>query len=179
MWSSSAGRSNPAQIKFRNKCNSIPSLDKLLKVHIEKHTWQSLDRKYCCRNVVSCWKDHRVPSLISALVTWGVIAQQLLTVLILGAGQVLQTCSSQSSGSPEVTGSGTASGTRTANPGASFPVPTQISRLSYRHLHHLCFHRVFLKQTLVNKAFFLPPLVLENLQANPGSFPLEMHFLQM
>lgn len=129
MWSSSAGRSNPAQIKFRNKCNSIPSLDKLLKVHIEKHTWQSLDRKYCCRNVVSCWKDHRVPSLISALVTWGVIAQQLLTVLILGAGQVLQTCSSQSSGSPEVTGSGTASGTRTVNPGASFPVPTQISRL--------------------------------------------------
>lgn len=52
------------------------------------------------------------------------------------------------------------------------------AQLSGQSLHHPWFQR-FSEADLCACSIFLPPSVLQNLQANPGSFPLEMHFLQM
>lgn len=151
--------------QFRNQCYSFPSLDCTLDklftgqkpLYTEKHPWQSLDRKHFCRRCGELLKGSQglthlctgdLRSSCPAAAHWP----------HSGAGQALQL--------PElwVTGSGTARGTRTNNPGAAFPwLPPHPSarpcdsELSQRHSSHLlCFHRVFLRQTLVNEAFSFP-----------------------
>lgn len=66
---------------------------------IQKNTHDSpMTGNVTAEDVLSCWKNHRALTLISALVIWRVLAQQLLTHTHTFWGRTsspLQTCSSQ------------------------------------------------------------------------------------
>lgn len=155
---STQNRGETAQLKdqtqqFENKCNSFPSLgctlDKLFTgqkpVYIEKHTWQPLDRKFCCRRCEELLKGSQG------------FNSTLCTGDLRSSGRTAAHC-------PH-------SGGRTSSQGQELPVASGQPALEHRFpeeparptlwvkahsLHHLCLHRVFLKQTLVNEGFPFP-----------------------
>lgn len=189
---STQNRGEAAQLEdqtqqFQNKCNPSPSLDCTLDKSL--FTWKYthdnlLTGNTAAEDVVSCWKDHRAPTPISALVTWRVFAHQLLTVTILVAGQV------RSSRAAAHRALGSLAQELPGAPGELWTIiaqtaPTGIcqtlrlkAQLQAQSAPPLLPRRVS-EADPGEWSLFLPLSVLENLQANPGSFPLEMHFLQM
>lgn len=126
-------------------------------------------------------------STYSSLHWWldWVIAHQLLTPTILGAGQVL---SSRPAAHRALGPQGQELPVPPGQPALDhhFPDrPTQICQTSWLKAQLEAespspqLPQSISEADLCEWSILLPPSVLQNLQANPGSFPLEMHFLQM
>lgn len=149
---------------------------------IQKNTHDSpMTGNVTAEDVLSCWKDHRALTVISALWFEEFLPSSCsLTLTHSGAGQVLpsrpaahrvrncpwhQDSQTQTIISQAVPTRMCQTLGLKAQPEAESPSPLLPQSVSETHL--------------CQWSIFLPPSVLENLQANPSSFPLEMHFLQM
>lgn len=131
--------------------------------------WRAAERITGFNSSLHWWLEEFLPSSCSLAPLWGRTGSPDLQL-------------------PElwVTGSGTARGTRTNTwSSTSLPAPTSICQtLWLRAQPEAQLPPPLLPQSVSEAdlgewSIFLPPSVLENPQANPGSFPLEMHFLQM